>query len=75
MSKQLKSGIIKELLNDNTKWNFWSKDWMKVCRVKWNGKTPFKEVKKAAREFLQIKDSEMMYERSIGNLDPHIILD
>jgi hypothetical protein len=48
---------------------------MKVCRVKWNGKTPFREVNKAARTFLEIKDSEMMYERSIGNLDPHIVLE
>ena len=75
MAKEMAHTLIHHLLSDNTEWNFWKNDYSKLVRIKWNGKTPFQEVRKAARKFMGIKDKEMMYERSLSNKPFDLVID
>lgn len=70
--------LIESLLTDNSHWNFWEKNWTKVVFIKWNGETPFKEVRKIAAKHMGIKECEMIYERSlslmIGKTKPDLLI-
>lgn len=57
--------LIQSLM-DNTRWNFWTKDWTKRIIVDWDGKLP---LNKFRRQVEKLVGEGFIYERSL-NEDP-----